>query len=234
VCDDNRAELDVYAKLCRKIGENHHVEVEVKTYDSGADLMFDLEDPKFFNTLDLLYLDIKMPGIDGIQTARFARKIGYTGLIIFITASEERYTEAFDVGAFHYINKGENPRKFEEIFMKAVELSKEFNQEQILLPAWGELRQVRIKDIYCFEVLKGTLTVFYGKDKFEFEGTLCQMEERLGSRGFQRIHRNYLVSLTQVKSVTFTEVIMKNGAKLPVGRTYAHDLKEEIARLKME
>jgi DNA-binding LytR/AlgR family response regulator len=234
VCDDNKAELQVYEKLCRKIGENHKIPCEIKAYESGNDLMFDLEDPKFFNTLDLLFLDVKMPGTDGIQTARRARQLGYAGLIIFITAAEERYSEAFDVGAFHYVTKGESAKRFEEIFMKAVELSREFHQEQILLSAWGELRQVKVRDIYYFEVLKGDVAVYYDGGSFEFNSTLTSLEKRLANRGFQRIHRNYLVSLTHVKSLTYNELTLNCGVSLPVGRTHYQELKQEIERLKMK
>jgi DNA-binding LytR/AlgR family response regulator len=234
VCDDNKVELDMYVKLCSRISKNHHIETEIKVYESGDDLLFDLEDPKFFNTLDLLFLDIAMPGIDGVETARYARKIGYTGLIIFITSSHEHYIDAFDVGAFHYIVKGEDMSRFEDIFMKAVEVSAEIHQEKILLSAWGELKQLKIRDIYYFEVLKGTMTVYYDGGVFEFNATLDRLEERLKDCGFQRIHRNYLVSLIHVKSVTYTETIMVNDAALPVGRTFYPELKEGIKRMKME
>jgi DNA-binding LytR/AlgR family response regulator len=234
VCDDNKADLGMYVKLCQKISENHNIDIEVKTYESGSDLLFDLEEPKFFNTLDLLLLDITMPGIDGVETARQARRVGYTGLIIFITTSEEHYTDAFDVGAFHYITKGASIKRFEEIFMKAVELLKETNKEHVVLSGWGELKQIKIRDIHYFEVVKGTMKVFYDDDTFEFNSTLDKLEEHLKNRGFQRIHRNYLVSLLKVKSVTYTEAIMADGAVLPVGRTYYPGLKEEIKKIKMQ
>jgi DNA-binding LytR/AlgR family response regulator len=213
---------------------NHHIDTEIKVYESGDDLLFDLEDPKFFNTLDLLFLDIIMSGIDGVETARHARKIGYTGLIVFITSSRDYYADAFDVGAFHYITKGEDIARFEDIFMKAVEMSEEIHQEEILLSAWGEFKQIKIRDIYYFEILKGTMTVFYNDESFVFNGTLDKLEERLKDSGFQRIHRNYLVSLVHVKSVTYTETIMANNAALPVGRKYYHELKEGINRMKMQ
>lgn len=235
ICDDNKAERDTYAKLCRTIGEKHDIDVEIKAYESGSDLLFDLEEPKFFNTLDLLFLDINMPGVDGIETAKHARKVGYTGVIVFITVSHEHYVDAFDVGAFHYIVKGESVSRFEEIFMKAVEISRETHQEQIMLSAWGELKQVKIRDIAYFDVVKGTMTVFYDGDKsFTFGGIMDKLEEKLKNSGFQRIHRNYLVSLTHVKSVAYTEATMTNGKKLPVGRAYYHELKEVINRLKMQ
>jgi DNA-binding LytR/AlgR family response regulator len=234
VCDDNKADLSMYTKLCYKISKNHGIEIEIKTYESGNDLLFDLEEPKFFNTLDILFLDITMPGIDGVATARHARKVGYTGLIIFITTSEAHYADAFDVGAFHYITKGADVKRFEEIFMKAVDLLRELNKDHILLSGWGELKQIKVRDILYFEVVKGTMKVFYDDESFEFNGTLDKIEEQLNDRGFQRTHRNYLVSLTHVKSITYTELIMTNDEVLPVGRTHYPELRDRIKSIKMQ
>jgi DNA-binding LytR/AlgR family response regulator len=234
VCDDNASELEMYSRLCKKISENHHIEAEIKTYKSGSDLLFDLEDPKFFGTLDLLFLDIAMPGVDGVETARCARKVGYSGLIIFITSSDKHYADAFDVGAFHYITKGESAQRFEKIFMKAVEMSKELHKEHILLSSWGEFKKIKIRNIYYFEVNGGVTTVVYNNDRFDFTGSLSGLEVRLEKCGFQRVHRKYLVSLTHVKSITHTEVIMENGDVLPVGRTHYPELKEEIERIKVK
>ena len=108
ICDDEKTALLTYVKFCSKISAEHNIDADVKGYSNGSDLMFDLEDPKIYNTLDILFLDIHMAPINGVEVAREARRAGYTGFIIFITASEEHFREAFDVGAFHYITKGES------------------------------------------------------------------------------------------------------------------------------
>jgi len=225
--------LETNIKICRRISDRHKFDVEIKGYISGNDLMFDLEDANFSNSLDLLLLDITMPGLNGVDVAREARGLGYTGVIIFITASEDYFRDAFDVGAFHYIVKGESMAHFEEVFLKAVDVLKEMDRKEILLSGWGELRRVAISSIEYFEVVSRNIIVYYEGKVFEFHGHLKKLEEQLASNGFQRIHRNYLVSLMHIKNMTFHEVVMSNGKTLPVGRTYYSELKEAVNKIKM-
>ena len=234
VCEDMKSQRTLYAKLCRRISEKHGIDVGIREYESGSDLMFDLEDPKFHNTLDILFLDISMPGISGIETAKQARKAGYTGVIVFVTSSEEHYRDAFDVGAFNYITKGENIKRFEEIFLKAADAAKEKQSERITLSGWRELEHIEIRSIVYFEVVKGIITVYYdGDKKFAFNGSFGRLENELSHHGFYRLHRNYIVSLVHVKKISFTEVTMTNGDVLPVGRKRYRDFKTTIEKLKM-
>ena len=235
VCEDNEIQRELYSALCRDISEKHKIDIEIKEYESGSDLMLDLENPKFYSILDILFLDISMPGISGIETAKAAREVGYTGIIIFLTVSKEHYEEAFDVGAFNYIIKGEHDgKRFEEIFLKAVRLAEELRKEVIVLSGGYELRQIAVRDIEYFEVIKRVLTVYYNDEKFKFTSSnLESLEGRLFDHGFQRIHRNYLVSLLHIKKLTYKEVTMRSGSVLPVGRKYYPDLKNAVEKIKM-
>ncbi|HCC34907.1 MAG TPA: DNA-binding response regulator, partial [Ruminococcaceae bacterium] len=232
VCDDSERERSRYVELCRELAAKHHLEIETKAYDNGIDLLFDLENPKFFSTVDILMLDINMPGINGVNVAKEARKCGYKGIIVFITVSTAHYENAFDVRAFNYITKGKSSAaRFEEVFLNAVEAAKELRQEVIMLSGGGEFRQIPVKDIFYFEIVKRIITVHYKDESFEFVSTFEKLENQLFERGFLRIHRAYLVSLAHVKSITYEEVTMTNGALLPVGRKYYAGLKKALSEL---
>ena len=231
VCDDEKTALTMYVNLCRRICAKHGIDVAIKEYDSGSDLMFDLEEPKFHNTLDLLFLDISMPGMSGVEVAKEARKAGYTGVIIFVTASDEHYSDAFDIGAFHYIKKGDSAARFEEIFLKAVDMARTINQKEISLSGWGEIRKIKVNDISYFEVINRIIHVYYDEGEFQFQGNLSVLEQQLADAGFLRVHRNYLISLSHVESITFKYVLMTNGKELPVGRTRYSELKEAVKNM---
>jgi len=233
VCDDDKTLLDTYTQLCKKVSNKYNIAAEIKGYSSGSDLMFDLEDPKFQSTLDMLFLDISMPGLSGVEVAREARALGYTGVIIFITASEEHFRDAFDVGAFHYITKGESMRRFEEVFLRAVEHLNDSNKKEITLSCWGEYKKIKISDIEYFEVVNRVIIVYYDNKSFELQGSLQKLEITLANYGFQRIHRNFLVSLSYIKQMTFKYVVLLNGKELPVGRNYYSGLKSAVNKMKL-
>lgn len=231
LCDDDQMMLDTYTKLCQNVGGKHGIDTKIKAYKSGNDLMFDLEEPMFRSTLDLLFLDITMPGLNGVEVAREARELGYNGVIVFITGSKDYYSDAFDVRAFHYIVKGESSARFEEIFLSAVELSRDANRDEIVLSGWGELRNIKRSSIEYFKTANGVVTVRYDNQEFEFLGSLNKLEDQLKGYGFFRIHRNFLVSLSQIKSISYGGVIMAGGEELPVGRKYYPELKSTVNSL---
>ena len=233
LCEDNEIQRMFYMALCDEISKKHKVDIDIKVYESGNDLLFDLEDPKFHSMLDLLFLDIHMPGINGVETARAAREIGFGGVIVFITSSTDHYTDAFDVGAFHYILKGKHDGyRFEDVFLKAVRQAESLRQEVVVLSFGNELRQIEIKKIEYFEILNKVVTVYYGNETFEFISTLERIETQLSDKEFCRIHRSYLVSLFHIKSISYSNVTMLNGTVLPVGRKYYPVLKKNIDRIK--
>ena len=234
ILDDDTQALTHYSMLLRKIGLKNSIDLSIKEYLRGGDLMCDLEEPRFYNTLDILFLDIRMPGISGVSVASEARRLGYSGVIVFITASDEHYRDAFDIGAFNYIRKGESVSRVEEVFLSAVETAKQINSAHITLGSWGEIRKIPIGAIDYFEVDKKKVFCYYDGGKFGFPGTLCPLEERLKDSGFIRIHRNYLISLSRLDSVSYTHAVI-GGKRLPVGRTHAkplHDASRNMVFIK--
>ena len=233
VCDDDKMALETLRKICEKISADNGIDIRIHEYTSGSDLMFDLEDPKFHSLLDILLLDIHMPGLSGVDVAKEVRKVGYNGVIIFVTGSEEHYKDAFDVGALHYITKGESISRFQEIFLKAIDQSKENRNKEIVLFGWGELIKLKVKNIEYFEIRNKILYVFCDNTEYRIQGSLDGIERQLINSGFQRIHRSCLISLQHLKNISFQQVVMTNGTILPVGRKYYNGLKEAVNKLKL-
>ena len=79
--------------------------------------------------IDILFLDIQMPGKNGMETARALRKRGMDTILIFVTAIEEYVFQAFDVGAFHYLVKPFEQEKFAEVLRNAIK--QKINKKQM-------------------------------------------------------------------------------------------------------
>lgn len=218
-------------RCCRKIeqlAEVHDIEVELELYGKGEELLFHLDDAK--NYADIIYLDMSMTGMEGVSVAHRLRERGCTSELIFFTISREYYSAAFDVGALHYVVKGETPEyKFEEIFLRAVRAAEEKQREYIMCSGAGEYRNIEIRSIRYFQVVKRIVTVFYGKkEEFSFYSTFGKIENRLSDYGFVRIHRSYLVSTEWIRTISYQEIVLSSGERLPVGRTYYGSLKDAM------
>lgn len=226
LCDPGTYDREYYTMICRALAEKHQIDLEMKEYESCESLLFDMEEPGFLGLIDVLFLETDMPGLNGIHISNEARRLGYRGLIIFLTGSAEYYEEAFDANAFNYVRKGkEHLPRFENIFVNAAQAAHKVKKEYVIFNCAGEYCQIEIGDIKYFEIKDHIIEVHYKNKCFEFISTLGKIEAQLFGRGFQRIHRSFLVSLDYVTKMTYEEVTIKGGNKLPVGRTYCSTLK---------
>ena len=167
-----------------------------------------------------------MPGRNGIEVASVLRENGYGGEIIFLTLFKDAVYYAFDVRANNYLLKETATlKRIEKVFLNAVEIVREKNDEFILLTGIGEYRNVPIKEIRYFEVNQKIVTVYYGHRNFEFVSTIGKLENILFNKGFIRISRSYLVAKKYIRSFVYGKVFMMDGEELPVGRKYYKELK---------
>ena len=233
VCDDSEQDREKYTRLCRMVSDKYNIPIEIKQYVNGNDLLFDLEEPKYYSSIDIILLNINMPGPNGIEVAEQARKIGYNKLIIFITSSKDHYEPAFDVKGYNYITKGKEheSERFEKVLQHALEDALKENNPTLVISAGGSYKQIKVDSIKYFEVNKNLITVYYGDKSLEFISTLNKLENQLESQGFYRTQKSYLIALDYVKSFTYQEVTLQNDVKIPVGRKYYRGLKEKMERM---
>lgn len=225
ICDDSSEHSSLCRKTLLKLSERHGVHAKIKTFPSGEALLFEAED--VFSSVDLIYLDIRMPGPDGLETAKRLRKLGYAGDIVFFTVSKDYAIAGYDVSALHYVVKDQTPAdKFEEIFLRAVERAQKRESEVLVLTCAGESRCVPVDSIRYFEIQQRIVTVNYDKERFEFYSTMLRMEEQLFNKGFIRTHKSFLVNKQYIRSIDSSRVLLDTGEELPIGkRYYAESLK---------
>ena len=115
ICDDEKSVGQILEEKVKKLLPDAVVE----TYLSGDALISSGCKP------DILFLDIQMPGKDGMETARIVRRNNKDMILIFVTAVEEYVFQAFDVGVFHYLVKPFLDDKFEEVVKRAIKTIRE-------------------------------------------------------------------------------------------------------------
>jgi len=231
ICDDSPGERKFFYDMCKFIKERKNIQIKLKEYETGDSMIFDLEDSRIMNTVDIILLDINMPGKSGIKVAQTLREYGYQGAIIFITKSDEHWSEAFDVEAFNYIRKDENVEsRFIKAFMKALENASNRRDRTLIFSSIGETRQIEIASISHFEVNNVLVTVYHDDEHFEFSSTLSKIESLLVDRDdFMRVHRSYVVSIPHIEKIQGNKIIMLNGITIPVSPKNIRALKAKMA-----
>ena len=227
ICDDEQKDIKTYENLMGEVADMENLDIKFDSCATGEQLLFYMED--LTKEIDVLLLDIHMPGINGIETALKLRQSPYNfdGEIVFVTKASSYAIAAFDTRAFHYIVKEVTPvEKIKTIFSEVLVKSHNKKEEFVLVKGIGEYRNISIQSIEYFEVVKRIIQVHYEEDEmFEFYSTMAKLEVTMMPKRFIRVHRSFLVSVDKVVGFTFKDVTMKSGVVIPVGRAYADNLK---------
>lgn len=226
LCDDNEVLLNRYKQQITDLTVKHSIEHCITTFTSGEQLLFHLsENP---NTADIIYLDILMDKMNGLEVAKKLRETGYNGEIIFLTSSEEYVFDSFDVNPLYYILKdsGNEQSKFEESFLRGISLTSKKATEFFICANRAEKKQIPLHLISYFEIRSRVVTVHYdGPKVFEFYCSMESLLSQLSRNSFIRCHRSYVISLKYIDTIEAKDVILASGIKIPIGATYMKDLK---------
>lgn len=174
--------------------------------------------------IDILFTDIHMPAMSGIE---LARRLPPGVMTVFTTAYSHHALEGFDTGAIHYLLKPVSYSRFLEAANRAM-ARRAAAVRYLNIKSEYRLLRLPVGDIDYVEGLKDYVKIYSGGDK---RPVLTQMsmkavEEALGV-GFVRVHRSYIVNLDKVKVIERGAIEMPQG-KVPIGDTYRKTLAEKL------
>lgn len=226
LCDDNHSALRRYAQLIENIARRNAIAVTISSFSSGEALLFHLAESPH---ADIIYLDVLMDRLNGMQTARTLRDRGCMAEIVFLTSSRDYVYDAFDVNATHYLLKQElTEKRFEDVFLQAAERAQQKETDLFVCEFGGVQQVIPTRNISYFEIWRRVITVHYGKESAEFYGTMEQLENRF-KKDFVRVHRSYLVHMPYITRFQAQELELKTGERIPVGVTYLKAVKKAFS-----
>ena len=182
--------------------------------------------------VDLLLLDIEMPGMTGIELTKNLGK--RSPFIIFTTGKTDYAIDAFELNVIDYLVKPVEPGRF----IKAVDRVKEAiesNKEQVevkdkefvFVRDNGILKRINADDILYLEAMGDYVKVFTTQKFHIVHATLKSIEEKLPSSKFMRVHRSYIVALNKIDFIE-EGVININGTPVPVADAYRTSLNNRL------
>ena len=227
ICDDDR-EYGVW--LERILIGGVESGVEITQYSSGEDFLVDVE-----RMHELIFLDVEMPGIDGIETAERIRKINRNAVLVFISGVRNPTPESFKVAPYRYLLKSfsdkELKQELKDIF---TETERVFSNDYIICERNGHSIRVRLLDILYISIIRGGCQVH----TYDGENTnggvvrekLAILAKKLAEKDFAQAHNSYLVNLRNVDSFSKTEVILKDKTILAISRSRYVEFENQMFR----
>lgn len=173
------------------------------------------------NVVDIILLDIEMPGMSGLEIAKNCPK---QVKIIFSTAFEQFAVEGFNLSALDYILKPYSIERFEKAIDKAIRMieleSLEKPDEEIIVKANYSNKRIKLDSILYIESLDDNITInLIDNESITFRNTLKAFSQELPSNNFMRIHRSFIIALDKINSYQRNKVIV-GEKELPIGLQY--------------
>ena len=226
VCDDNAGSLRAVAGALSGIFGACGIDPDVDVFPSADALLRAAEQKRY----KIAFLDIDMPGIDGIECGRRLRAAHADIEIIYVSAREERVFESFAVRPFAFVRKSHFlSDAAEAVRHYAATHSPDGSDKSISLSVHGGTVNVQLSDIVYFEG-SGVYQQMHtkGSDKpVEVVSRMERLEEELAPYGFMRVHKGYLVNYAHIKRLDGQEVTVTGGEKLPLSRRKAPEIKKK-------
>lgn len=183
-----------------------------------------------FNEIDFLFLDMEMPGMNGIT---FLNSLAVVPPIVIVSGNKTYGVDAFEYNALDYLHK---PISYER-FLKSINKIKAFFekakapetslQKNIFIKHEGVHIRIAISDIHIIRANDNDVTVVANGKSYKTHLRLKDIYEMLPQSEFMQIHRSFIVQLSKIDKVD-GEVIEINGRTIPVSRTYLNELYERL------
>lgn len=221
VCDDQESVLNEYEKIIEKIAISNDYNVEIFKFISGEELIkaFSTKGLKF----DIIFLDIIMDGINGIEVAKKIRDFDRMVEIVFITNSKAFALDGYEVRAYNYIIK--NSEMFYSKIFEALKHSYSDINDYFIINNKSIVQKIRLKDIVFFESNKRKVIIHTNYKQYEVYDKLDNIYKTMIDKYFYKCHRSYVINISYIKKIDLKDIITVYDNVIPISRGKKDKLK---------
>ena len=217
ICDDIYDARLVLRAALERVLEKRRVQGQFREFSSGEGLLRWLE--SHAGELDLVFLDMEMGELDGMETARRLRAADAGLQLVFVTGYAEHVFDGYSVGALGYLLKPPKAEQLEEVLDRAqAALVRDLDRAYICRSGDTHYRIPIANILYFVSDRRQVACVTAGRE-YTFYGKLDTVAAEVGA-DFVRIHQRYLVRTGAVDRMEGGEVVLRDGRRLPVSRSW--------------
>lgn len=228
LCDDEAPQRDALQLAVERLIDED--ELCFFAFSSGEGLLRWLE--KHPGEMDLLFLDIEMQGLNGMETAKAIRAQDQHLILVFVTGYADYVFDGYSVDALDYIIKPVKDDRLEQVLKRALGAMEKDAPKVYTLQNTEGLYRVPYEDILYFYSDRRHVTLVSRRREYAFYGKLNEVAQHVGD-GFVRIHNRYLVRAAAVDAVEGNSVCVK-GETLPISRAHRADAMLALAQSLLE
>lgn len=223
--DDERPALEDLARLLRAAPAVQEVDLA----GDGREALARLGDRRY----DALFLDVRMPGLDGVELARVLRSFADPPAVVFVTAYESAAVEAFELRALDYLMKPVSRARVAEALARVTESRPprppaEAEDEVVAVDTvrGGARRLLRRSTIRALQAHGDYVRVLADDGRFLMRGPIGELERRWPD--FVRVHRTHLVNPARVVEVRAGALVLDDGTEVPIARRHTAAVRRRL------
>lgn len=196
ICDDSTMDREIIASLLGQYFEDKSIVYQMDPFENGMDMIHEIVDGQIY---DIVFLDIYMDKMLGIDVARKLRSIDFSGEIIFLTATSEFAVDSYDVEAGGYLLKPHSYEKLSTVMNRVLE---NFDINTYQIKSRNRVARIPYNEILYVES-SNTKCIFHCQNdkKYTVYKKLGKIEEELNDPRFLRCHQSYLVNMSCIQHV---------------------------------
>jgi DNA-binding LytR/AlgR family response regulator len=188
--------------------------------------------------IDAVFLDVRMPGLDGLELARVLRRFERPPAVVFVSAFDDAAVSAFELAALDYLVKPVSRRRLDEAIERVVRRAdrpEPDTEETVAVDALrgGSTRLLPRSSILYLQAHGDYVRVASSDGRFLLRARLSDLEERWAGHGFVRVHRGFVVNLRRAVEVRprlngTAVLVMADGAEVPIARRQVSELRRKL------
>lgn len=222
LCEDNFLQRENLKENLEKILKNMRIEHKIYSFETGEALI-----DNYPKKLDILFLDIQMGELSGMETAKRIRMYDNKVEIIFLTALWEYVQKGYEVRAFRYLIKPLNFKALKEQVDACIESVMEKRGSFITIKDKSNVLKIKTDDIVFLETFNRKVIIRTYSEDYEVKASMSKLEKELESLGFFRCHTSYIVNVSKIEELKKDSLII-NSMVLPVSKYRMKNLKIKL------
>lgn len=226
ICDDSQAVINHLDSLIQRYAKETNQDIKIYQYCSGIELL-----DTYTGNYDIIFMDIKMPNMDGLEAAERIRKRDRGVTIIFLTSLVRYALEGYKVEAFSFIIK---PISYKRLFMELEAWSKKQAQDQeqpfLIVKNDNGSYRVLLKELTYIETSNRNILIHTIHANLICYKKLKEIESQLKGQGFARCHSSYIINQAYIKSVEKLDAKLITGEVIPISQTKRKEFMQGLAR----
>lgn len=224
LCDDSKEALANAHYSLIKIFEQQGEIVEIELFESSQKLINEIT--KNNKQFDIIFMDMEMPELNGIEAGKIIRDYNKETIIIYITGFVDFAIHAFEVRALDYILKPININKLKKATLdaigqiKKIEKNKDITDDYITIQSNKKVIRIKNNDIIFFEKAGNKVKIVCENNVFECYSSLKKIMKQIEGQEFAYTHQGYIINTKKMTHYEKKQIILNNNVKIPLSKAH--------------